>query len=205
MESERAPRSPGPIQRPMASRFSSIAMRSITLIAGLILLVLAAGCATQSPPAAGTPAPAVTATAVQPTSPAVSIATGSFQVAAVGENATIPIVLDSAPNGFSGYGITVALTNPSVAEITAVEFPEWAGMKSSSAVPSGQADLRAADLSMQVPVGATNVTLATLTVTGRAAGTTGITVTPESGLGVQDRRGDIYAATSVPGTLTVGG
>lgn len=196
---------PGPIQRPMGSRLSPIAMRSIALIAGLLLLVLAAGCTAQSPPAAGTPAPAVAATTVQPTSPAVSIATGSFRVASAGENATVPILLDSAPNGLSGYGITVTLADPSVAEITAVSFPDWAGMKSSSAVPSGQAVLRAADLSMQVPMGATNLTLATLTVTGRAAGTTGITVTPDPGLGLQDRRGDIYAATPVPGTLAVGG
>ena len=181
-------------------------MRSLALIAGLLILVLAAGCATQSqstPPAA-TSAPAAASTTVQPTAPAVSIATGSFRVASAGETTTIPIVLDSAPNGLSGYGITVALSDPSVAEITSVGFPDWAGMKSSSAVPSGQVVLRAADLSMQVPVGATNLTLATLTVTGRGTGTTAITVTPDSGLGVQDRRGDIYAATSIPGTLAVG-
>lgn len=179
-------------------------MRSIALIMGLLLLVLAAGCTAPSQPAAVTPTPAATATTVLPTSAAVSIATGSFQVESAGENATVPIVLDSAPNGLSGYSITVALMDPAVAELTAVEFPEWAGMKSSTAVPSGKAVLRAADLSMQVPVGATNVTLAVLTVTGRAAGTTGITVTPDPGLGVQDRRGDLYAATSVPGTLAVG-
>ena len=192
------------IQRPKTFRFESIAMRYIALIAALAFLVLAAGCTAPSGPQAGTSTPAATVTTVHATAPAVSIAAGSARVASVGGNATVPIVLASAPNGISGYNITVALTDPSVAEITAVAFPDWAAMKSSSAVPSGKVVLQAVDMSIQVPVGATNVTLATLTVKGKAAGSTAITVTPDPGLGVQDRSGDLYAVTAVPGTLTVG-
>lgn len=188
----------------MVSRFKPIAMRYVALIATLALLVLAAGCTTPSSPQAISPAPTATVMTVHSTASAVSIAAGSARLASVGETVNVTVVLDSAPNGLSGYNISVALTDPSVAEITAVAFPDWAGMKSSSAVPAGQILLRAVDMSIQVPVGATNVTLATLTVTGRAAGSTGITVTPDPDLGVEDRSGDLYAVTAVPGTLTVG-
>ena len=85
---------------------------------------------------------------------AANVATGSFQIASVGETASIPIVLDSASGGISGYRITVSLSDPSVATITAVTFPDWAGLKSASALPAGQAVLQAVDLSQQVPVGA---------------------------------------------------
>jgi hypothetical protein len=184
--------------------FESIAMRYIALIAALALLALAAGCTAPSAPQSGTATPAATVTTVQATGPAVSIAAGSARVASPGGNATVPIVLASAPNGLSGYNITVALADPSVGEISAVAFPDWAGLKASSAVPAGRIALQAVDMSMKVPVGASNVTLATLTVKGKAAGTTAITVIPDPSLGVQDRNGDLYAVTAVPGSLTVG-
>jgi hypothetical protein len=188
----------------MVSRFESFAMRYIALIVGLVLIALAAGCTAPSGPQAGTPSPSVTVTTIPATAPAVTIASGSARIAAVGETATLPIVLASAPNGISGYNISVALGDPSVAEITAIAFPDWAGLKSSSPVPSGRVVLQAVDMSMQVPVGATNVTLATLTVKGKAAGTTAITVAPDPALGVQDRKGDLYAVSAVPGVLSVG-
>lgn len=135
---------------------------------------------------------------------AVNVATGSFQVASVGETVSIPIVLDSASGGISGYRITATLSDPSVAMITGVAFPEWAGLKSSSAVPAGSVILQAVDLSQQVPVGGTGVLLATLTVKGTASGSTGIVIAPDSSMGVQNRNGDLYAVTTPMGTLTVG-
>lgn len=179
-------------------------MRSIVLIVGIALLVLAAGCTAPSAPPAGTPTPAVTATTVHATAPAVSIAAGSARIESGGGTATVPIILASAPNGLSGYNVTVALSDPSIAEISAVAYPDWAALKANPAVPAGRVALQAVDMSMQVPVGAANVTLATLTVKGKAVGSTGITVTPDPSLGVQDRTGDLYSVTAVPGTLVVG-
>ncbi|MEN6341150.1 MAG: hypothetical protein ABFC89_01185 [Methanospirillum sp.] len=179
-------------------------MRYIALIAGLALIMLVAGCTAPSAPQTGTPMPATTVTTVQATAPAVSVVAGSTRLASAGGNATVPIVLASAPDGISGYNITVALGDPSIAEITAVAFPDWAVMKSSSALPAGRVVIQAVDMSRQVPAGATNVTLANLTVKGLTAGTTTITVTPDRVLGVQNRGGDLYAVTAIPGTLTVG-
>jgi len=179
-------------------------MRYIALIAGLALIVFAAGCTAPSAPQTAMPTPAATVTAVQATAPAVSIAVGSARLASVGGTETVPIVLASAPDGISGYNITVALGDPSIAEITAVAFPDWAVMKSSSALPAGRVAIQAVDISQQVPAGATNVTLANLTVKGLTAGTTTITVTPDRVLGVQNRGGDLYAVRVTPGAITVG-
>jgi len=52
-------------------------------------------------------------------------------------------------------------------------------------------------------VGTTNVTLATLTLAGRAAGTTGITETTDATFGVQDREGAPYGIVAAPGRLIV--
>ncbi len=135
---------------------------------------------------------------------AANLASGSFQIGSVGETVSIPIVLDSASGGISGYRITVSLGNPSVATITDVAFPEWVSLKSASSLPSGQVVLQGVDLSQQVPVGGTGVVLATLTVKGTATGSTGITITPDPGMGVQNRNGDLYQIAAQPGTLTVG-
>ncbi|HIH04348.1 MAG TPA: hypothetical protein HA263_11080 [Methanoregulaceae archaeon] len=137
------------------------------------------------------------------TASAVTISTGTFQISESGNTVQIPIVLDSASGGISGYRITVRLNDPSVATITAVAFPDWAGMKSASALPSGQVVLQAVDLSQQIPVGATSVLLATLTVKGTATGSTRITITPDSSMGVQNRNGDLYPVSTSPGTVIV--
>ena len=136
---------------------------------------------------------------------AVNVATGSYQASSVGETVSVPIVLDSAPGGLSGYRIVVSLSDPSVATITSVAFPDWASLKSSSAVPSGRVVLQAVDLSQQVPAGGASVLLATLTVKGTARGSTSIVVTPDSSMGVQDRNGNPYAVSSVAGRFSVAG
>ena len=136
---------------------------------------------------------------------AVNVATGSYQASSVGETVSVPIVLDSAPGGLSGYRIIVSLSDPSVATITSVAFPDWASLKSSSAVPSGRVVLQAVDLSQQVPAGGASVLLATLTVKGTARGSTSIVVTPDSSMGVQDRNGNPYAVSSVAGRFSVAG
>lgn len=136
---------------------------------------------------------------------AVNVATGSYQVSSVGETVSVPIVLDSAPGGLSGYRITVGLSDPSVATITSVAFPGWASLKSSSAVPSGSIVLQSVDLSQQVPAGGASVLLATLTVKGTATGSTTIVITPDSSMGVQDRNGNPYAVSPIAGSVTVAG
>ena len=136
---------------------------------------------------------------------AVNLGAGTYQVNSVGEAVSIPIVLDSAPGGLSGYRVSVSLTNPSVATIASVAFPEWASLKSVSQLPGSQVTMQSVDLSQMVPLGGTRITLATLTVRGTATGTTGITIVADPTIGVQGRNGEMYPVTVTPGTLTVGG
>jgi hypothetical protein len=140
-----------------------------------------------------------------PGAAAVSITTGTFQAGSAGETVSVPIILDSAPQGIAGYQITAGLSNPAVATITAVEFPGWASLKTASSLPSSQVELKSVDLTQQVPLGAGGVTLAILTIRATAGGSTGITITPDPSMGVQDRNGNLYPVSAVPGTLTVAG
>lgn len=81
----------------------------------------------------------------------------------LGEEARIIIMLDSVPNGLSGYRITVSLENGDIGDIVEVEFPEWAkALSESSTLPSDSVTLRAVDLQDKVRIGATNIEIATL-------------------------------------------
>ncbi|MCK9307404.1 MAG: S8 family serine peptidase, partial [Methanoculleus sp.] len=110
------------------------------------------------------------------------------------------IVLDTVPDGLSGYNITVALTDPSVGEIVGVSYPGWANMPVSSSLPADTVYAQAVDLAGSVGAGATNVTLCTLTVRGDAPGTTNLTITATK---VDDDVGNRYAPVVVDATLTV--
>ena len=77
----------------------------------------------------------------------------------------------------SGFTISVALTNPSIGEFTWITFPAWAMMPKNSSLPADSVYAQAVDLEQLVGVGATNVTLCTLTFRGDATGTTNLTIT----------------------------
>jgi PKD repeat protein len=86
-------------------------------------------------------------------------------------------VADAFPAGLAGYNLTVTLNDPSVAAITAVSFPEWVDLNATGDLPAGSVFIKAADLGASVSAGATDVTLATLTLSGVDAGTSSITAT----------------------------
>ncbi len=77
----------------------------------------------------------------------------------------------------SGFTISVALTNPSIGEFTWITFPAWAMMPKNSSLPADSVYAQVVDLEQLVGVGATNVTLCTLTFRGDATGTTNLTIT----------------------------
>ena len=99
------------------------------------------------------------------------------QVNAIGDTATINLVLDEAPAGLAGYSLTIAPQDSSVATITAVGFPAWATMKDNSALPASSVSMKAADLGEVVQSGATSIPLGTVTVQGLKEGSTAFTVT----------------------------
>ena len=118
----------------------------------------------------------------------------------IGETQSYNVILDSAPDGLSGFNITITVQNPSVAQITRVSFPAWANPKSNSTIPSTSVWCKAVDLNGDS--GTANISLCTILVRADNYGTTNITIIPER---IEDRSGGRYTPSVVPATLTVTG
>jgi len=101
----------------------------------------------------------------------------SKSIIGVGLTAEINLTLDKAQNGLSGYNITVLLSNATVAEITSVSFPKWATLHSNSTLPADSLWIKATDLYDKIKSGATNITLATITLRGDKKGISDILIT----------------------------
>ena len=80
------------------------------------------------------------------------------------------------PNGLSGYNISISLSNSSVAEIEAIEFPEWALLHQNSSLPSSSTWIKAVDLNDEIRGGEKNVVLATITIKALNEGITSINI-----------------------------
>ncbi len=89
-------------------------------------------------------------------------------------------VLDSAPDGVSGYDLSVAVSDTSVATIDSigVEGTEFSTVGDSATVSDdgSSATVEAADLSEAVQGGASDVALATVTLAGEAEGSADVSV-----------------------------
>lgn len=82
----------------------------------------------------------------------------------VGSTVLVNVTLSEAPNGLSGYNITVSPENPNGAEIISVGFPEWASLHDNGSLPSDSVWIKATDLNENVQNGSLNIILATLSV-----------------------------------------
>ncbi len=123
----------------------------------------------------------------------------------IGELVKINISLTEAPSGVSGYNISVALSNASVAEIESIELPDWGinFLSKNSTMPAHSVWVRAIDLGMQIEENATNIPIVTLLVRTKSDGTTAIYI---SRLRIDDdfdrrinpiiENGSIYVSTS---------
>jgi hypothetical protein len=87
--------------------------------------------------------------------------------------------MDSAPYGLTGYSATISISDPEIAEITAVSFPSWGLMPKNSAVPSSSVWMETVDLGKQVNSNDGNVLLGTITLSGKKAGTTDLSILPK--------------------------
>jgi PGF-CTERM protein len=118
------------------------------------------------------------------------------------ETATITISLSEAPQGLSGYNITISLINSGVADITNVEFPSWAALSYNSDLPADTVSMSAIDLNDQIGPGAGNIEFGTITVTGVAAGESGIGIAVNR---IDDENGTRYTPAIEAGTIIVTG
>ncbi|KUG10027.1 cell surface protein [hydrocarbon metagenome] len=94
-----------------------------------------------------------------------------------GGTAEVSYVLDSAPSGIAGYMMVLELTNPGVADITAVQFPSWGSLNNVTTLPADTVQLSAVDLELIVGPGATQVPLASITIRGQNTGVTEVRIT----------------------------
>jgi PKD repeat protein len=127
--------------------------------------------------------------------------TGPENGVVTGESGDYDLVLDSAPEGVAGYIITLGVSDGSVAAIEAVDFPDWATLNNAAIDETGtSAVIRATDLEGGAEPGATDLTLATVRITGVEAGETGLTVTVNR---LDAETGAPVTTDVVPATITV--
>ncbi len=113
---------------------------------------------------------------------------------AVGETVTVPVVVDEAEGGVGAYNLTVAVEDPDVATVVGAELAGDPGVRDVEVAPDGSHVTVRAALMNTADVG--EVTVATITVAGEAAGETGLTVAVET---LGDEAGRPYAVTAEEG------
>lgn len=133
---------------------------------------------------------------------ATTLTVDSATLPSVGATTTVVVTGDSFLNGLRGYSINATFTDPSIAEITGITFPAWASMKLNSTVPSTNLSFGATDFTQSIPPGSTDIPLATLTVRGKAAGTTSLTLLVGE---MTAWGGGLITPDIVPGTIVVEG
>lgn len=113
--------------------------------------------------------------------------------------------MDSVPKGLSGSNITISVSDPKIAEITAVLIPDWGTLNRKSTAPSNSVWIEAVDVSKKVNPGDKNVLLGTITLTGKMVGTTNLSILPTE---IDDDNGNpinpVVIAGNVHNTATGG-
>ncbi|AKB36579.1 cell surface protein [Methanosarcina siciliae C2J] len=116
------------------------------------------------------------------------------------ESTEINLVASNFPAGLSGYNLTVALDDPTVAEIVDIEYPSWALITENSSLPATSIYLKAVDGEDAVKEGAAGVVLATLKVSGKEKGSTNISIGVDR---LDDDSGNVIEPTFFTGKIEV--
>jgi PKD repeat protein len=118
----------------------------------------------------------ITVTPPQQGEPTIILSPSSPHVAE-GTTCDFQLSISSLPEGLSGYDLAVTLSNPSIAEITGVQYPGWAGMNNTTPLPQTDSlRLSGVDLGRNIQAGAEDVLLATITVRADSMGTSAIAI-----------------------------
>jgi PKD repeat protein len=86
------------------------------------------------------------------------------------------LMLNTAPEGLAGYTLNVDAGAEGVAEIVNVSYPDWAMPTNTSTLPDTTVEIKAGDMMDNITAGATNVSLANITVRGVMEGQTNLSV-----------------------------
>jgi hypothetical protein len=131
---------------------------------------------------------------------AVTLNSPSVSIPAIGGTAQVPLSLDSTPDGLSGYNISITVLNPSVIDIISVEFPPWASVNEHSVLPSSALWVKGVDIGSVINSESINIPLGTLTVRGKTAGTTTLSIAVRQ---MDDDQGAAIHPSITAGTITV--
>jgi hypothetical protein len=126
---------------------------------------------------------------------------GNVQIGGPGETAPLVLTLDEVPAGLSGFNITLIVTDPTIAEITEVSYPGWAGIHGNSSLPSSGVWMKAVDLNDQVKPAAQDVPLGSVVLRGKTEGSCQISLIVEQ---MDDDSGNAITAAVQHGMVTVG-
>lgn len=132
---------------------------------------------------------------------AVTLTVGSAGGLEPGSVTSLPITLDSAPDGLSGCNISVALSPVEGAEIISVQYPAWVTLFDNSSFPADSVWIKVVDIGEAINPGDTDIALAVIGVRGDSPGTTGIQLTVRKMS--DDTAGDNIVPFIVNGTVTV--
>jgi outer membrane protein assembly factor BamB/PKD repeat protein len=89
----------------------------------------------------------------------------------------VDIIEDDMKTGLHDYNISINNSNPAIAEISAINYPEWAVNTSNSSLNNNPVFMQAEDGNNSIISGATRVRIGNFTITAKQTGT--ITLTPE--------------------------
>jgi PKD repeat protein len=117
----------------------------------------------------------INAFAATNTTPVISFVPASASVLPGGSK-EYQIRVDSLPKGLAGYDLVCTVSNTSVAEILAVSYPSWAGLRNTTNYSAWSVRLSGVDTDRQIQPAATNVILANVTLKGDMAGVTPIII-----------------------------
>jgi secreted PhoX family phosphatase len=133
--------------------------------------------------------------------PNVMVDVDSIAVAA-GRTGSTDLTVSSLPDGFSGGELSVTVTEPDVASITDVSFPDWVKPSEATVADDGsRAAIRVVDVEKRVQEGSLEVALASVTLRGTGTGTTDLEVGIER---LDDEDGDTIDAEARGGILVTG-
>ncbi len=117
-------------------------------------------------------------------------------------NDSVIVRIDELPEGLSLHTFTVKVSDPAVAEISQVSFPDWASVNNASIVPSDLVELRGEDAGDQVVPGATGVVLGTIHIRAKDPGSATIRI---EGIRIEDDAGGVLEPGASTASIVVTG
>jgi hypothetical protein len=139
------------------------------------------------------------ATVAAQTAPADSTVSVENANISANETTALEVRLSDAPDGLSGYNLTVTLADGSVATLTDASVPDQFNLTDTN-VSASEVTLSGVDTDDAVGANATEILLGEIALRGEAGGTTELTV---SATRIDDDGGDAVAPATVGGAVTV--